>query len=59
MAAVRIVTSKRGTIIRQWLFPCSVTTSEVDQIAASMDSIIAPDADILTVEVDYTGCVDE
>ena len=59
MAYARIVTKKRGTVIRQVRFPTKTYISEVDQIAKVLDSLIAPEADILKVEVDYTGCVDE
>ena len=60
MAYARIVTRVRGTVIRcaKWQIG-TFSIATVDRIANTLDSIIAPDADILKVEVDYTGCVDE
>ena len=60
MAYARIITRKNKTIIRTINFPVTlgVTTAEVDGIAATLDSIICEDKDILAVEVDYTGCDD-
>ena len=59
MAYARIVTKGRGTIIRNVTMKEDTSTWAVDQIAKLLDSIIAPDADILKVEVDYTGCKGE
>ncbi len=59
MAYARIVTRERGTIIRTVKLGELATIQAVNQLAALLDSIIAPDNDILKVEVDYTGCTDE
>ena len=56
MPYARIVTRKRGTVIRNVKLGDLATIQDVDQLAALLDSIIAPDSDILKVEVDYTGC---
>ena len=60
MAYARIVTKPRGNVIRSVNFKVSegVTTAEVDGIASTLESIICEENDILTVEVDYTGCDD-
>ena len=58
MAYARIVTSKRGTIIRSVKFVNGTPTKQVDQIATTLESVITDDRDILKVETDYTGCDD-
>ena len=58
MAYARIVTSKRGTVIRSVKFVNGTPTKQVDQIATTLESAITDDRDILKVETDYTGCDD-
>lgn len=56
MAYARIVTIKKGTVIRCVNFDDGQHTDSVDLIATTLNSIICEELNILKVEVDYTGC---
>ena len=57
MAFVKLVTNKKGTVLRNMSFTGS-TTGTVDQAARTLESIIFEERDIIHVEVDYEGCDD-
>ncbi len=57
MAYARIVTNKKGTVVRNLVIKDS-SCACVDQAAATLASIICEERDILHVEVDYEGCDD-
>lgn len=56
MPYARIVTVKKGTVIRCVKLAEGQSTWAVDQIADTLESIICEERNILKVEVDYTGC---
>ncbi len=56
MPYARIVTVKKGTVIRCVKLEEGQSTFAVDQIADTLESIICEERNILKVEVDYTGC---
>ena len=57
MAFVKIVTNKKGTVLRH-IDMTGHSTKAVDQAANAIESIICEERDILHVEVDYNGCND-
>jgi hypothetical protein len=58
MASVKIITRAHGTVVRNIVLAEGVATAAVDQVADTLDSIIAEDKDVLQVVVDYDGCND-
>ncbi len=58
MASVSIVTNKKKTVLRCVKFPLDVSTRAVDQVATTLDSLIAEEGKFLHIEVDYTDCND-
>jgi len=57
MAHVRIVTNRKGTVLRH-IKMTGHSTVAVDKAAVALESIICEDKDIVHVEVDYDGCDD-
>jgi len=57
MAHVRIVTIGKGTTLRNIKMD-GCTTKALNQAANTLESLIHQERDILSVEVDYTGCDD-
>jgi len=58
MSYARIVTIQNGTAIRTVKLEAGQTTYAVNQVAATLESIISEDLNILKIEVDYTDCDD-
>ncbi len=57
MASVKIVTNKKGTVLRNMdMKQCS--TDCVNKVVSTLESIICEERDIIHLEVDYTGCDD-
>ncbi|MEE8208396.1 MAG: hypothetical protein V3T88_05525 [Nitrosomonadaceae bacterium] len=57
MAHARIVVNRTGTVIRNMKMD-GQSTHELNQVAATLESIICEDFDILRIEVCYEGCDD-
>ena len=55
MAYVRIVTNKKGTVLRNMKMK-NCSTVAVDKAAVALESLICEEREILHIEVDYTGC---
>jgi len=58
MSYARIVTVANGTVIRTVRLEPGQSTYAVNQMAATLESIISEDLKVLKIEVDYTGCDD-
>ena len=58
MSYARIVTVENGTAIRTVYLEEGQPTYAVNQVAATLESIISEDLKVLKIEVDYTDCDD-
>jgi len=57
MAYVKIVTNKKGTVVRN-IPMVGHSTQAVDNVATTIESLICEERNILHVEVDYEHCDD-